>query len=101
MIPAAESMRKGSIVKSEVNSLECGGPAPLWPDVAQRLFRSQANRRVLVSAQGREIEKRAKAAPGRRTPRSCRQLALPPYCTSFSDAQLFALRRAGPSSEVA
>src|SRR6185436_6044640 len=54
------------------NSLECGGPAPLWSEVIERYFRihqsvpfrfEQPNSKF-VTAQGW-----AKAPPGRRTPR--------------------------------
>jgi len=50
-----------------VNSLECGGPAPLWSAATGR--RIVESTQAGVAATG---SRPAKALPGQRTPRSCR-----------------------------
>ena len=55
----------GGYLKRGINSLECGGLAPLWPLSAKRGVAKKHS-----TSKGCYNQHETKAAPGRRTPRS-------------------------------
>ena len=58
-------IKPGRVIDVKVDSLECGGPAPLWSAVSTGWWPVVEDKLDLLSQ-----PRQAKAAPGRRTPRS-------------------------------